>query len=56
MSNYCKITFVDKTERLIEKKTLEFLLEVKNVRSKIFTYKYLTVKELEEEFDIIAFV
>jgi hypothetical protein len=56
MSNYCKITFVDRTERLVEKKTLQFLLEVKNVKAQIFTYKYLTIKELAEELTIIAFV
>jgi len=56
MSNYCKITFIDDTERLAEKDTLQFLLGVKTVKSQIFTYKYLTIKELEEELTPIMFV
>jgi len=56
MSNYCKIIFKDNTDRLVEKDTLQFLLEVKNVKTKIFTYKYLTIKELEEELTPVMFV
>ena len=36
-----KVTFVDNTEKVINKKQFEFLMGIKDVRKQIFTYKFL---------------
>ena len=36
-----KVTFVDNTEKVVNKKQFEFLMGIKDVRKQIFTYKFI---------------
>ena len=36
-----KVTFVDNTEKVVNKKQFEFLMGIKDVRKQIITYKFL---------------
>lgn len=36
-----KVTFIDNTEKVVNKKQFEFLMGIKDSRKQIFTYKYL---------------
>ena len=41
MMKMVKVTFVDNTEKIVNKKQFEFLMGIKNRRKQIFTYKFL---------------
>ena len=36
-----KVTFVDNTEKVVNRKQFEFLMGIKDVRKQIFTYKFM---------------
>ena len=36
-----KVTFVDNTENVVNKKQFEFLMGIKDSRKQIFTYKFM---------------
>ena len=36
-----KVTFIDNTEKVVNRKQFEFLMGIKNARKQIFTYKFM---------------
>ena len=36
-----KVTFIDNTEKVVNKKQFEFLMGIKDSRKQIFTYRFL---------------